>query len=143
MESQILVKSIDAENYKRDQHLLSDEFFNNAKFPTITFKSTQWEANPQAGEQSYIVHGKLTLLDKTLPVDLYLAFLGEGPGGQEDDYLPGWEAKTTINRQDWGISYGIPAVSADVMVEIQIEGRRYTPKKILAASYGYLPCCML
>ena len=47
----IQVKSIDTGNAKRDAHLCSEEFFNAAKFPEITFKSRSVkQTGPDAGD---------------------------------------------------------------------------------------------
>jgi polyisoprenoid-binding protein YceI len=43
VEATIQVASIDTENQKRDDHLRNPDFFDVAKFPTMTFKSTAWK----------------------------------------------------------------------------------------------------
>ena len=54
---------------------------------------------------------------------LTIDLLGFGPG-MNGAYLSGWEAKTLLDRTEWGISGGQPAVGAEVNVVINIEAIR-------------------
>ncbi|HEY2027954.1 MAG TPA: YceI family protein, partial [Myxococcales bacterium] len=56
--------SIDTHQEGRDKHLKSAEFFDVAKYPTITFKSTKWQ---KAGD-GFKVTGDLTMHGVTKPV---------------------------------------------------------------------------
>lgn len=92
--------SIDTKTQKRDDHLRSSDFFDVAKFPTMSFvstKVTKGEGNKLA------VEGNLTMHGITKPVTLDVNFLGSGPafGGQR----AGFEATAKINRKDWGINW--------------------------------------
>jgi polyisoprenoid-binding protein YceI len=55
----IEVKSIDTRNDRRDEHLRSAEFFDAAKFPTMTFKSRRVTATKTKNQ--FRVLGDLTL----------------------------------------------------------------------------------
>ena len=60
MTATIQVKSIDTGIAKRDTHLCSEEFFNAAKFPEITFKSRDIkQTGPDAGDilGDFTMHG--------------------------------------------------------------------------------------
>src|ERR1700751_771656 len=63
--STILVKSIDTQIRKRDEHLRSPEFFYVAKFPEITFKSRS--VKPTGAESGDIL-GDLTMHGVTKPI---------------------------------------------------------------------------
>lgn len=121
VEATIKVPSIDTNNEKRDKHLQEDDYFNSSKHPLITFKSTSWEATDD--DQSFKVSGDLSMhgVTKTIVLDLDLLGFGEGMRGA---FLSGWEATTQLDRTEWGIDGGQPAVGAEVDVTINIEAIR-------------------
>src|SRR3990172_9216340 len=62
------VASVDTNVADRDAHLRSDDFFNAAKFPKLTFQSTRVERMDDA---HYKVYGDLTIRDVTKPLILH------------------------------------------------------------------------
>jgi len=107
----------------RDTHLKSPDFFDVAKYPTITFKSTKVE---KAGEGKLKVAGNLTMHGVTKPVVLEV----EGPTAPIKDpgghLRRGLSASTTINRKDFGLQYNKmieagPVVGDEVKIEIEAE----------------------
>ncbi len=117
----INVTSVDTANETRDEHLQEDEYFDSAEYPQITFQSTKWE--PAGQENTFKVTGDLTMLGNTKEVVLEAKILGFGPG-MDGAYLSGWEVTTQLDRTEWGISGGQPAVGAEVDVMINIEAIR-------------------
>ncbi len=117
----IKVGSVDTSNEKRDDHLQQDDYFDSQKHPLITFESSQWESTDK--ENTFKVTGDLTMLGTTKEVVLNVDLLGFGPG-MNDAYLSGWEATTKLDRTEWGVSGGQPAVGAEVAVTINIEAIR-------------------
>jgi polyisoprenoid-binding protein YceI len=122
--------SIDTGVEDRDQHLKSPDFFDAAKFPKMTFVST--EVLPK-GTNHATVKGNLTLHGVTKPVTLEADVLGFSPdpwGG----YRGSFEAKTTLKRSDFGISWnkavegGGLLLGEDVEVTLNIEAVREGPK---------------
>jgi polyisoprenoid-binding protein YceI len=107
----------------RDAHLKSPDFFDVAKYPTITFKSTKVEKN---GEGKLKVTGDLTMKGVTKPV--VLEVLGptsaiKDPGG---NLRRGLVATTMINRRDFGLNWSKtveagPVVGDEVKIEIEAE----------------------
>ncbi|PTY06557.1 polyisoprenoid-binding protein [Opitutaceae bacterium EW11] len=95
----IEVGSIDTRNEKRDTHLKSPDFFDAAKHPTMTFKSTSWK---KTGENTFDVTGDLTIKGVTKPVVLKTKLLGFAPGINNTP-ISAWEASTSIKRQDFGM----------------------------------------
>ncbi|WP_144370026.1 YceI family protein [Myxococcus stipitatus] len=95
------VASIDTGVPDRDKHLKSPDFFDAAKFPTMTFRSTK--IGKSTGKDAYEVTGDLTLHGVTKPVTLQVQDLGsvKGPKGM----VRGLEATGTLNRKDWGITW--------------------------------------
>ncbi|HUR59106.1 MAG TPA: YceI family protein [Opitutaceae bacterium] len=118
-EATITVASVSTGQPKRDTHLQQPEFFDAAKFPTITFKSKAWK---KTGENAYDVTGDLTIKGVTKEVILKVSALGFGPGMQ-GAMLSGWEATTKVNRQDFGVSAFKGAVGDEVDITINVEAQ--------------------
>ncbi|WPJ94234.1 YceI family protein [Coraliomargarita algicola] len=121
VEATIQIPSVDTDSDKRDAHLQEDDYFNAAKHPLMTFKSTQWKATED--ENQFKVTGDLSFNGITKPVTLDVELLGFGEG-MRGKYLSGWEATTTLDRTEWGVNGGQPAVGNEVNVTINIEAHR-------------------
>ncbi|NDV62778.1 YceI family protein [Puniceicoccales bacterium CK1056] len=113
------VASVDTRNEDRDAHLQNEDFFKATEFPQITFTSTEWVA---IDEDSFEVTGLLSILGVEKPVTLNVEYLGEVEG--RGTIRSGWEGTTTINRKDWGMGYGSPAVGTEVQIELNIQAHR-------------------
>jgi polyisoprenoid-binding protein YceI len=118
------VSTVDTRDAKRDAHLKSADFFDVAKFPTITFKSKRAEA---AGAGKFKLVGDLTIRGVTKEVTLDV----EGPmpaiKDQRGNARTGATATTKINRQDFGVSWnrtldaGGLVVGDEVSISIDLE----------------------
>jgi polyisoprenoid-binding protein YceI len=126
VEARIEVASVDTRNGMRDDDLRSDKFFSAVKLPVITFKSTSWK---KTGEDTFDVTGNLTIRDVTKEVVLKTKSLGFGPG-MKGAMLSGWEASTTLNRNDFGITAYPKVLGDDIAVTITIEGDLQNPKAL-------------
>jgi len=106
---------------ERDKHLRSEDFFDVAKFPKITFTSTK-AAQIDASRKSGKLEGKLTIHGVERPVVLDVTYLGaaKDPWGNQ---RAGFSARTTINRKDFGLTWNETLETGGVLVgdEIQIE----------------------
>ena len=120
-EAVIEVASVDTQQNMRDKDLRSTNFFHAARYPKITFKTTSWQKTEE--ENVYTVTGDLTMLDTTRPITLSVEALGFGPGMQ-GNFISGWKATGKINRDNWEISSGKPAVGSSVAIEVLIEAIR-------------------
>lgn len=118
----------------RDEHLRSKDFFDVKTFPAITFESTGVTATNKGG---FKLAGKLTLHGVTKNVELDV----DGPTEPLIDSKKGIEkigatATTTINRQEFGITYnsaldhGGVAVSDEVKITLNLELSRKMTEKI-------------
>jgi polyisoprenoid-binding protein YceI len=121
IEATIKIPSVDTDSVKRDAHLQKDDYFDAEKHPVMLFKSTKWAATKK--ENHFTVIGDLTIRDITKSVTLDVELLGFGEG-MRGAYLSGWEATTTLDRTEWGITGGQPAVGNEVDVTINIEAIR-------------------
>ncbi len=115
------VKKVDTGSAKLDGNLQGPNFFNEAEFPTIAFKST---GATRVGERRYTVTGNLTLRGVTKPieVDCVVTGIGKGPTGQK----VGFECTFALKRSDYGMKWGIDApkgaLGDEVKMIIALEG---------------------
>ncbi|ALN56154.1 YceI like family [Lysobacter enzymogenes] len=107
-----------------DEHLKSADFFDAAKYPNITFKSTKVEA---AGANKLKVTGDLTVHGVTKPavLDVNINKIGEQPMAKRA--AAGFDATTTLKRSEFGIGKYVPNVSDEVKIRITTEA--IVPKK--------------
>ncbi|MDX6080896.1 YceI family protein [Xanthomonas campestris pv. incanae] len=103
---------------KFDEHLKSGDFFDAAKFPSATFKSTKVES---AGTNKLTVTGDLTIKDQTRPVVLDVTLNGAGEHPMKKVPAAGFDATTTIKRSDFGVGQYAPNVSDEVKIRITTE----------------------
>ncbi|CAA9889898.1 conserved exported hypothetical protein [Candidatus Methylobacter favarea] len=101
-----------------EKHLRSDEFFDVARYPKITFSSGKLSFN---NEQLVAVDGNLTLHGITRPVHLTVDHFHCGMNLIAMKNTCGANAVTTIKRTDFGVSKYAPALADEVKIIIQIE----------------------
>ena len=110
----IPVKDIKTTVAKLDEHLLGPDFFDAAKYPTAHFEATSVRPSGKTAR----ITGNLTIKGVTRPVVLDAVFVGAGT--MMGKRTVGFDAKTTIKRSDFGVSYGIPLVPDAVPLEISV-----------------------
>lgn len=124
VEISIDTASINTNVAKRDEHLRSADFFDVAKYPTMTFVSKKVV---KAGKGKLRVTGDLTLHGVTREVVLAV----EGPTRESKDpwgnIHRGATASTRINRQDFGLIWnktletGGVLIGDDIVIALDIE----------------------
>ena len=118
VEVMIDTASIDTGVAKRDDHLKSADFFDTAKYPSMTFVSQKVK---KAGNGKLKVDGLLTLHGITKPVTLDV----EGPTKAFKDpwgnIKRGASATAKINRKDFGLTYNAAIESGGVMVGEEVD----------------------
>ncbi len=103
----------------RDEHLKGPDFFDAAKYPEMTFKSTAWK---KVKENVFAITGDFTLRGVTRQVTLDAEFVGIG-AGMKDEKRAGFEAVFTIKRSDYGMSAYLPdAIADEVRITVSLEG---------------------
>lgn len=120
-------KSINTREPKRDDHLRSADFFDVAKYPTITFASRKIE---QSADGKIKMTGDLTIHGVTKEVVLDV----DGPTQAiKDPYgneRVGASATTKVNRKDFGLMWngllesGGVVVGDEVAITIDVELKR-------------------
>ena len=103
---------------KFNEHLRSADFFDAAKFPKATFKSTKVEA---AGEGKLKVTGDLTVKDITRPVVLDVTLNKAADHPMTKAPTIGFDATTTISRTEFGVGAYAPNVGDAVTLRITTE----------------------
>ena len=122
VEVTIDMASVESGNQARDDHLRSPDFFDAADHPTATFtgRAAGWQGTHGT------LAGELTIRGITRPVTLAAEYLGHAAdpwGGQRAIFT----ADTTINREDWGLTWNMPLdgggllVSKEIRIEINAE----------------------
>jgi polyisoprenoid-binding protein YceI len=122
-EGAVKVSSLDTHSDKRDQHLLSDDFFGAEQYPEIRFASTTIE--PEG--EGFKVTGSLTIKGVTRPVELHA--LPQAPQPIDDPWggtRIGLEVTGEVDRRDYGLEWdvrtpaGIPLASHTVKLELHL-----------------------
>ena len=104
----------------RDNHLKSADFFDVAKNPSITFKSTSVKKN---GANKFTISGNLTMNGVTKPVTLDAVFRGTAKNPAANNAtVAGVQFTTTIKRSDFGIGQKFPAPMLSDEIKIKADG---------------------
>lgn len=110
--AEVQLASVDTRNADRDTHLRSADFFDTDVNPTMTFVSTEVSADSMTGD--------LTIKGVTRPVTFDLEFVGTSAdpwGGRR----AGFEASTTINRKDFGLTWNVAVEGGGVLVGEKVQ----------------------
>ena len=103
---------------KLTAHLLTADFFDAAKYPQATFRSTSVKA---LGEGRLEVTGMLDLHGVQKPVVLEVKLNKAAPHAMGKKETIGFDATATIKRSDFGIDLYVPNVSDEVALRITTE----------------------
>ncbi len=120
------VASINTEDEKRDSHLKSADFFDAAKFPKITFKSTSMKPAGKS-KTTYILEGDLTMKGVTKKVKFLAIGAAKTVKDPYGNIKNGFKVTGVINRKDFGLGWnavleaGGLAVSEEVKLDLNIE----------------------
>jgi polyisoprenoid-binding protein YceI len=124
LEAEVQAASIHTNQSMRDDHLRTNDFLDVEHYPTLNLRSTGIK---QVDDSHWVLTGDLTIRGVTKSVDFDLEFLGEGPSMQEGKTVVAFEATTTIDRRDFGVSFnhalfdGSVVVGNKVVIEIEVE----------------------
>jgi len=102
--------TIDTDSEMRDEHLKEDEYFDVAKYPVISFKSTKITKSSSAGR--YYMFANLTIKGITKPVEL-----GFSATPKDGGYF--FEGEFEINRRDFTV--GDKSISLQDKVKISLK----------------------
>lgn len=101
-----------------DEHLMAADWFDAAKYPTITFKSTKVETQDK---KNFKITGDLTVKGVTKPVVLDAVLNKQGPHPMTKAATVGFNATTSFDRSAFGIAGFVPNVGDKITVNITTE----------------------
>lgn len=113
---EIAMESVSTGNAMRDDDLRSSNIFGIDQHPTMRYVSTALSES----DGSWNLDGDLTIRGTTRSVRIALDFLGYEPTGLQGEPRVGFEGRTSINRSDFGIDFGL-ADSGKVVVADKID----------------------
>ncbi|WP_027003555.1 YceI family protein [Hugenholtzia roseola] len=110
------IESIDTGIEQRDAHLKSDDFFNAASFPTLSFASTKFA---KKSDTTYTLEGNLTIKGVSKSVTLAVEYGGTAtdPYG---NVKAGFELSGKINRKDFGLNWSAVTEAGGVVVSDEV-----------------------
>lgn len=100
------INSVNTDNEKRDAHLKGADFFDAAKYPKLTFKSTSFK---KVSANKYKVTGNLTFHGVTKPVTLDAVLKGVTTNPMSKKPTAGFKVSGTIKRADFGFGTKYPS----------------------------------
>lgn len=109
---EIRTDSVETFDEKRDGHLKSDDFFNVAKYPKMTFESSKIT---RVDEDNYTVTGNLSIRGRTKEIDVSL----ENVGVIKDPYgnrVMGFSASGEFDREDFGLKWNMALEGGGLLV---------------------------
>ena len=109
--------SIDFGHDKMNEHALSEDFFNAAKYPTITYKGKiKFD-----GDTPDEVEGEMTLMGVTKPLKLEINHFACAPHPMLKREVCGADAEGEFNRADFGMTKAADGEWGKSKIEIQVE----------------------
>ena len=110
--------TVDTGHVKLGEHLRSADFFNVEKYPTIAFKATGFAFD---GDKVKSVTGDLTILGVSRRAVLNAVTYNCAPNPLTKKKVCGGDFVATVKRSEYGMTKGIPAVSDEVTLRINVE----------------------
>lgn len=101
----------------RDAHLRSADFLDVENFPTMDFVSSKIDGEGR----HYQLAGDLTIRGTTLPVTLDVEFEGVGPDPMGGGQRMAFSARTSINREDFGLTWNAPLATGQILVGKRVD----------------------
>ena len=101
-----------------NEHLRGEDFFDTAKYPTATFKSTKVIFE---GDKPKAIEGELTIKGITKPVTLTVTSFHAMPHPMLKKDAIGANATTTIKRSEFNAGKYAPHVGDEVQIDIAVE----------------------
>ncbi|MFN8354255.1 MAG: YceI family protein [Spirosomataceae bacterium] len=118
--------SINTDLEMRDNHLKSEDMFNVATFPNMSFKSTSFK---KTEGNKYTLTGNLTIKDVTKPITFEVVMNGPvaNPNKNAKTMQVGMKATTKIKRSDFKIGGKLETVMVGDEIEVRVTGEFNKP----------------
>lgn len=101
-----------------DEHLRAERWFDASGYPDISFKSTSLT---KTSESTGTMTGDLTVKGVTKPVALDVTFNKAALDGRSKSHKIGFSARGQLNRSEWGLGGGVPAIADNIDLMIEAE----------------------
>ncbi len=108
---------VDTRNSDRDSDLRSPHFFDVTTYPKMEFTSTKIIGSDGT---HFTMTGDLTMHGQTHPISLDAQYLGRMTDPRGRIHIA-YSAKTTIDRSQWGMTYGNPFAGNSIDIDIEVE----------------------
>ena len=89
------------------------------RFPTISFISTMIQ---RVDDKNAVVHGKLTLLDQTRPVEVHMTLNKVGLNLASGKKTAGFSGHASLRRSDFGMDSYLKFIGDDIEIRLEVEG---------------------
>lgn len=111
IEATVETATLNTDNDMRDKHIKSEDYFDAAKYPKITFKST---AIKHRSGNNYVGTFNVTIKDKTKSVDVPFTYVTSGG-------TAGFKGSLKIQRTDFGIGSKGLVLANEVIIDIDVQ----------------------
>jgi len=101
-----------------NEHIQGEDYFDTAKYPTITFKSSKMTFN---GDEPVSLSGNLTIKGVTQPVTLAITHFKCMPHPMLKVKACGANATATLKRSDFNMGKNVPYVGDEITLTLAIE----------------------
>ena len=115
LELTVPTASVSTTNAKLDDELKGADWFDAARFPTLSFRSTR--VTP-TGPGRADVAGELTFHGVTRPLTLHARFNGGGVNPLSKRYTVGFDATGELSRSQFGVTKYVPLVGDAVRLQL-------------------------
>jgi len=117
--------SLTTDNEARDKHLKSPDFFDVAKFPVITFKSTIVK---EVAKGKLEITGDFTLHGVTKQITFPITNAGTQAGMTPGSVVAGFiDGALTLNRNEYGIKTFPGVIGESVAISLNAEAGKVAP----------------
>lgn len=111
--------SLNTENEMRDGHLKSPDIFDVEKFPTMTFKSSNFK---QIAGNRYKMAGDLTIKGVSNPIFMDVTLVGPGRNERAKRFEIGVKGLGKLSRLAYGVGVNLNTFSVSDEVDLRIIG---------------------
>src|SRR5262249_29880682 len=109
--------SLNSGNSDRDAHMYGPDWIETTNYPQMKFSSKAMEE----AADGYTMTGGLTIRGITLPVTFAVLYNGANVFPVDRSTHFGFEAVGSISRSAFGVSYGVPLLSDEVKVRLDVQ----------------------
>ena len=115
IEASVASNTVNSDNESRDNHLKSEDYFDVAKYPEISFVSKKISNSTKEGE--LFLEGDITIKGVTKSISFPFTATPKG-----NDYL--FEGEFMLNRRDFGVGGNSLVMADNLTVSLSVVGKK-------------------